>query len=418
MRKSVLFLIAVALLIISACNRGPKVKYVLEMSTPDVVCAMANNTNDTLFNQAINEAKEQWKTNPNSDFLSLFEESMARLDPEVRLAPYFEARLSDRIKNNYENASVINVLRSEIDEGIDYTCQVLETRINTFGVSARNIHIQRQGKSDRIILEVSGVKDTARMRNLLQTTAELQFWLVAKVKDAFHYLEDVNKFIATTNASIEKTPDSSMDELLVNSTDSSYIQQTEYNKNNPLFAKLYPNINPQTGEFEDACVLAYASPDDIADINEMFYKACQKYIIPSKIKFLWSAKPSIYNDMFELYAVQVSNRDGSPLLDGSVINDARQTFNNFSGNEIFMTMNSEGSREWQRITANNVGEFVAIVIDNKVFVAPRVMGEITGGRSSISGDFTTEEAKDLANLIKSGKLPIPVKIVEETIMEP
>ena len=412
----------------------------MEVSTVDVVRALGNHTKDTLFNKAIDEALRQQSVTPNTNFVSLFEEAILKFNPDVKLAPYFATQLRDKVKLTDDNATVMKVVRSEVNDAFDRTYEILRQRIDKFGVAQPNI--QKLSASERILIELPGVKEPERVRKLLQGTAELQFWLGAKVKDAFHYLEDVDKYIASTTVEDTATNEG-LDSLMANLTgsendkasadtsadvlgklvaDSSNLQkeqmQADMAKNNPLFSKLAPNVNPQTGEMPDGCVVGYASPKDRGAINEMFAKARAKNIIPSTIKFLWGAKPSRYNNLYELYAIQVTTRDGSPLLGGDVITDARQDFNSSNGNEISMTMNSDGAREWKRITGANVNEFIAIVLDNVVYSAPRVNGEIAGGRSSITGDFTLEEAKDLANILKAGKLPAPAKIVQEAVVGP
>ena len=416
MKKIALLLSVVTLLFTSSCNRGPKMEVELEVSTDEMVLALANYTQDSLFNWAIDEAKKLKMENPQSDFLSLFEESIDKLNPDVQLAPYFATQLRDHIRLTDDNDHVMSVLRSEYTDAYDRTCQILIKRLEKIGLYRPKL--EKTG-IDRIILKLSGAKEPDRIRYILQQRGELQFWLGAKNIDAFHYLEDVNKYIASINVD-DNTSNNALDSLLSVLVDSTQLQneqfQAEYEKNNPLFAKLYPNIT-QDGQFVDGCVVGFASPKDRAAIDEILANARAKYIIPSTIKFLWGAKPSRYNELYELYAIQVTTRDGSPLLDGGVISDARQYFNNTTGNEITLTMNSEGAREWKRITGSNVGEFIAIVLDNSVFSAPRICGEIDGGRSSITGDFTEEESKDIANLFKSGKLPLPVKIVKETISE-
>ncbi len=409
MKKIALLLSVVTLLFTSSCNRGPKMEIELEVSTDEMVLALANYTQDSLFNQAIDEAKKLKMEKPQSDFLSLFEESIYKLDPDVQLAPYFGTQLRDRIRLTYDNNTVMSVLRSEATDAYDRTCQILLMRLDKFG--SYRPQLEKIG-TDRIKLNLSGAKEPDRIRYILQQRGELQFWLGAKNKDAFNYLDDVNKFIA---AHPQFMP---VDTSLTNNVTTDELnEQNASAENNPLFAKLYPNINPETGELIEGCVVGFASTKDRAAIDEMLAKARQKNILPPTIKFLWGAKPSRTNDRYELYAIQVTTRDGSPLLDGGVISDARQYFNNTTGNEITITMNSEGAREWKRITGANVGEFIAIVLDDVVFSAPRICGEIEGGQSSITGDFTEEEAEDIANLFKSGKLPLPVKIVKETIFE-
>ena len=411
----------------------------MEVSTVDVVIALGNHTKDTIFNKAIDEALRQQKVTPNTNFVDLFEKAIYKINHNVQLAPYFQVQLRDKVKPNDNNDKVMSVVRGEVADAFDRTYEILRQRIDKFGVAQPNI--QKLSASERILIELPGVKEPERVRKLLQGTAELQFWLGAKVKDVYHYLEDVNKFIASTSID-DTTADKGVDSLIANITgdsattsekpaddilanlaaDSSKVKneqmEAEVAKNNPLFSKLYPNVNPQTGELSDGCVVGYASPKDRGAIDEMLAKARAKSIVPSTIKFLWGAKPSRYNNLFELYAIQVTTRDGSPLLGGDVITDARQDFNSTNGNEISMTMNSDGAREWKRITGANVGEFIAIVLDNVVYSAPRVNGEIAGGRSSITGDFSLDEAKDLANILKAGKLPAPAKIVQEAVVGP
>ncbi len=415
----------------------------MEVSTVDVVRALGNHTTDTLFNKAIDKALEKQKVTPNTNFVNLFEEAILSLNPNVKLSTYFSAQLRDKIKPGDDNDKVMDVVRKEVSDAFDRTYEILRQRIDKFGVAQPNI--QKLSASERILIELPGVKEPERVRKLLQGTAQLEFWLGAKCKDAMQYLDGVNKFIASTSAS-DTAADEAVDSLLADAgvkTDTSVTedstvaalaaaasadnkgtdadqakQQAEAAKENPLFAKLMPNINPQTGEYGDGCVVGYAQQSDRAAIDQMMESAREKGIIPSNVKFLWGAKPSRYNGLFELYAINVTTRDGSPLLGGDVITDARQDFSNVGGNEISMTMNSEGAREWKRITGANTGEFIAIVLDNVVYSAPRVNGEIAGGRSSITGDFTLDEAKDLANILKAGKLPAPAKIVQEAVVGP
>lgn len=415
----------------------------MEVSTVDVVRALGNHTTDTLFNKAIDKALEKQKVTPNTNFVNLFEEAILSLNPNVKLSTYFSAQLRDKIKPGDDNDKVMDVVRKEVSDAFDRTYEILRQRIDKFGVAQPNI--QKLSASERILIELPGVKEPERVRKLLQGTAQLEFWLGAKCKDAMQYLDGVNKFVASTSAN-DTAADEAVDSLLVDAgvktdttvTEDSTVaalaaaasadnkgtdadqakQQAEAAKENPLFAKLMPNINPQTGECGDGCVVGYAQQSDRTAIDQMMESAREKGIIPSNVKFLWGAKPSRYNGLFELYAINVTTRDGSPLLGGDVITDARQDFSNVGGNEISMTMNSEGAREWKRITGANTGEFIAIVLDNVVYSAPRVNGEIAGGRSSITGDFTLDEAKDLANILKAGKLPAPAKIVQEAVVGP
>lgn len=402
----------------------------MEVSTVDVVRALANHTTDSLFNKAINMALEKQKLTSNTDFVSLFEESIYSLDPDVKLAGYFSSQLRDKIKLSDDNNAVMSVVKQETADAFDRTYQILRQRIDKFGVAQPNI--QKLSASERILIELPGVKEPERVRKLLQGTAQLEFWLAHEAKDAMPYLDEINKYIASigsieevaeettvADTAAEESVASLLDSLTENKADDkSQMSQEEYAKANPLFAVLYPNIDPQSGQIGYGPVVGYAALKDKDAIDEMINKAREKKIIPPTVKFLWSAKPIKGSDTYTLYAINVTTRDGSPLLGGDVITDARQDFTPTGGNEISMTMNGEGARAWKKITGSNVGRAIAIVLDDVVYSAPNVNGEIPGGRSSITGDFSLEEAKDLANILKSGKLPAPANIVQEAVVGP
>ena len=402
----------------------------MEVSTVDVVRALANHTTDSLFNKAINMALEKQKLTSNTDFVSLFEESIYSLDPDVKLAGYFSSQLRDKIKLSDDNNAVMSVVKQETADAFDRTYQILRQRIDKFGVAQPNI--QKLSASERILIELPGVKEPERVRKLLQGTAQLEFWLAHEAKDAMPYLDEINKYIASigsieevaeettvADTAAEESVASLLDSLTENKADDkSQMSQEEYAKANPLFAVLYPNVDPQSGQIGYGPVVGYAALKDKDAIDEMINKAREKKIIPPTVKFLWSAKPIKGSDTYTLYAINVTTRDGSPLLGGDVITDARQDFTPTGGNEISMTMNGEGARAWKKITGSNVGRAIAIVLDDVVYSAPNVNGEIPGGRSSITGDFSLEEAKDLANILKSGKLPAPANIVQEAVVGP
>lgn len=403
----------------------------MEVSTVDVVRALANHTTDSLFNKAVDMALEKQKVSSNTDFVTLFEESIYSLDPNVRLAGYFSSQLRDQIKVTDDNNAVMSVVRKETADAFDRTYQILRQRIDKFGVAQPNI--QKLSASERILIELPGVKEPERVRKLLQGTAQLEFWLSYDAVEAMPYLEEVNRYIASIGGADEEkeemaevvddstaveTETSLLDSLTEsNDIDQAQMSQEEYAKANPLYAVLYPNVT-ENGQIGQGPVVGYAALKDKAKVDGMIAKAREKKIIPSTVKFLWAAKPIKGSDTYMLYAINVTTRDGSPLLGGDVIIDARQDFSNIGGNEISMTMNGEGARAWKKITGSNVGKCIAIVLDDVVYSAPVVNGEIAGGRSSISGDFTLDEAKDLANILKSGKLPAPAKIVQEAVVGP
>ena len=413
----------------------------LEVSTVDVVRALADNTDDSTFNKAINMALATQKKTTNRDFVSLFYDAIRQVDPNVRLASYFSNQLGGQIKLNDDNDAVIAVVKEEAASAYDRTYQILRQRIDKFGVSQPTI--QKLSASERILVELPGVKDPQRVRKLLQGTAQLEFWSTYDNKDAYPMLEKVNQYIAaiggvdamnekatpvvedTVQMVAEEQPVDAQDSLLnamsTDNDEASNADMKEFNKKSPLFNEnmLYPYADQQ-GNLAPGPVVGMARAKNRETIDKMINIAFDKKIIDRRtVKFLWAAKPREEgSDLYELYAIKISTRDGSALLDGGYITDARQDFQQSGGNEISMTMNSEGARIWKRVTGENVGNCVAIVLDNLVYSAPVVHQEIAGGHSSITGNFTLEEAKDLANILKSGKLPAPAVIVQEAVVGP
>ncbi len=410
----------------------------LEVSTVDVVRALADHTEDTLFNHAIDIALANQKRTTNRDFVSLFYDAIRGLDPNVQLASYFSGQLRDQIKLGDDNEAVIKVVREEAASAYDRTYQVLSQRIDKFGVAQPTI--QKLSASERILVELPGVKEPERVRKLLQGTAQLEFWLthdnteVAKdLIAADEYLGSINKGVVADTAAakaeteavaeVKDSTEALLDQLTADNNNQAGVDSAsreEFAKEHPLIAKLQLYVD-NNGMPLQGPIVGLAAGKDREAINEMLAKAAEKKVFDTRtVKFLWSAKPDEHfgADVYTLYAIKITTRDGSALLDGGCISDARQDFSNVGGNEISMTMNNEGAREWKRITGENVGNCIAIVLDDQVYSAPRVNGEIAGGRSSITGDFTLEEAKDLANILKSGKLPAPAVIVQEAVVGP
>ena len=408
----------------------------LEVSTVDVVRALADHTEDPLFNQAIDNALAAQKKSTNRDFVSLFYEAITSLDPNVSLASYFSGQLRDKIKLGDKNEDVIKVVKEEAAGAYDRTYQILSQRIDKFGVAQPTI--QKLSASERILVELPGVKEPERVRKLLQGTAQLEFWQTYDNTEAIGFIAAANKYLASVGtegveeevaeavAEEEAEKDSTeamLEQLAADNTAATASKAADmeaFAKENPLLSKLQLYVD-QNGQPLQGPIVGLASGKDRAEISAMLDKAAAKKVFdPRTVKFLWSAKADEHfgGDVFVLYAIKITSRDGSALLDGGCISDARQDFSTVGGNEISMTMNSEGAREWKRITGENVGNCIAIVLDDQVYSAPRVNGEIAGGRSSITGDFSLEEAKDLANILKSGKLPAPAVIVQEAVVGP
>ena len=408
----------------------------LEVSTVDVVRALADHTEDPLFNQAIDNALAAQKKSTNRDFVSLFYEAITSLDPNVSLASYFSGQLRDKIKLGDKNEDVIKVVKEEAAGAYDRTYQILSQRIDKFGVAQPTI--QKLSASERILVELPGVKEPERVRKLLQGTAQLEFWQTYDNTEAIGFIAAANKYLASVGteeveeevaeavAEEEAEKDSTeamLEQLAADNTAATASKAADmeaFAKENPLLSKLQLYVD-QNGQPLQGPIVGLASGKERAEISAMLDKAAAKKVFdPRTVKFLWSAKADEHfgGDVFVLYAIKITSRDGSALLDGGCISDARQDFSTVGGNEISMTMNSEGAREWKRITGENVGNCIAIVLDDQVYSAPRVNGEIAGGRSSITGDFSLEEAKDLANILKSGKLTAPAVIVQEAVVGP
>lgn len=423
----------------------------LEVSVVDLVRAMANNSADPTFNAAIEKALEMQK-NSQEDFVTLFGRAFASIDPNAKLASpaiFGTRELSNKI-NAFEstNQEVLAIIREEAENAIDRSFNILRTRIDKFGVSQPNI--QRLGNSGRILVELPGVKDKERVRKLLQGSAKLEFWETFENTEIYPMLEKANEVlkeiekgesaeaaadstavanIKTTTAETDTTQEKSLTDLLAGAdsskTDSAAVNNQDFEKfakENPLFAVMRPSIYQEGGNYYPGRgpVVGYVAIKDTAKVNKMLAEKRVKALFPPRIKFLWTVKPYDKEGKFvQLVAIKVTNRDGSAPLEGDVIIDARQDFGQFGKTpEINMTMNGEGAKKWKLLTKENIGKSVAIVLDDYVYSFPTVQGEISGGNSSITGNFTINEAKDLANILKAGKLPAPARIVEEAIVGP
>ncbi|RLD64189.1 MAG: protein translocase subunit SecDF [Bacteroidetes bacterium] len=423
----------------------------LEISVVDVVKEMSNNSKDTTFINAIKLAQKRMR-NSQKDFVTLFGEAFVEIDPNGKLAAIFNTvDLKERgISYNSTNEEVLSVIRKETNDAIDNSYNILRSRIDRFGVSQPNI--QRLENTGRVLVELPGIKDPERVRKLLQGTASLEFWETYDNKEVYQYLLAANnklKEIQTAEETLKKEAEASennkkdivkekKETIEVDSTkekESSLIDQIEGDslatdsssafqaeqmaKNYPLFSVLTPRTN-RKGELLSGASIGYANKKDTAKVNSYLRMKQIRSLFPRNIKFLWGVK-SIDKDenFYELIAIKITSRDGNSALSGDVVTNARAEFGQNKANaEVSMSMNGKGAKDWARITKNNIGRQIAIVLDNYVYSYPVVNQEIRGGRSSISGNFTIAEAKDLANILKSGKLPAPAKIIQEAIVGP
>mgnify|MGYP001058805941 FL=1 len=419
---------------------------VLELNVADVIRSLSNNNQDENFNKALDLAYENQVTSQ-KDFIDLFAEEYKKLDNGARLSAIFSTfELKDKITPQSSDAQVIAVLKEELKSAIDNSFNVLRTRIDRFGVVSPNI--QRLETAGRILVELPGVKEPERVRKLLQGSANLEFWETYNLPEIYQQLVAADNMLATIlksddtaavgsdttaieateevvadNAAAETTNDA--DSLLAKIGEDKPEAQAaksmeEFAKQHPLFAVL--QINQYNGQLAPGPVVGIADKKDIAKINEYLNMKQVKDILPRNLSLKWGVKAIDEKEQyFYLYAIKMTNRDGTPALGGDVVTDASADFVHQAGRseqQVSMTMNAEGAKAWARLTKENIGKAVAIVLDDMVYSAPNVQVEITGGRSQITGHFTPEEAKDLANVLKSGKMAASVHIVQEDVVGP
>ena len=408
----------------------------LEVSVIDIIRAMSNYSTDSTFNAALSRAT-QLQANSQAGFVSLFGQAFEEIDPNAKLASIFNTlELRDRINFNTSNADVIKVIETETDAAIENSFNIIRTRIDRFGVAQPNIQmLQTKG---RILVELPGVKDQNRVRDLLQGTAMLEFWETYENQEVYQYLLLANQKIKEMETpSVDETEEAvteTTEAVDTTSTENSLLSELEagtatdstgvdnlanFKKEYPLFAILNPSTD-QSGQLFPGPIVGMAHFKDTSAINKYLNIKQVKNIFPRNMTFRWTAKSSDEaGNYYRLIALKVTTRDGRAPLDGDVITDARQDFDQFgSSPEVTMYMNSEGDKTWSRMTKENIGKSIAIVLDGYVRSFPTVQGEISGGRSSITGLESIEEAKDLANILKSGKMPAPAHIIQEAIVGP
>lgn len=417
---------------------------ILEISVPDVIDVLADHKSDAAYRKALAEAKKEEETSQ-SDFISLFINAYHKAAPGHRLAEVFATQqLKGKVSTQSTDAEVENALRAEVQSAIDNSFNVVRNRIDKFGVVQPNIQ-KLEGQDGRIMVEMPGVREPERVRKLLQGSANLEFWETYNAAEVLPYLQQLDQRIANGESVADTTAaqpavaeakaetdsakapeaqpkfqlkkneaqaDAGVAEKSAKSTDKMIA---EAKKKNPLFAVFQP-----TGG-QSLSVVGYANVRDTAYIGQLLASPEAKQIIPSDVRLLWSAKPADgiqAKNIFELHALKVTTSNGRAPLEGDVIVDAKDEFDQYGRPCVSMQMNSEGARLWAQLTKANVGKAIAIVLDGVVYSAPRVDGEIDGGNSQISGNFTIEDTKDLANTLKSGRMPAPARIVQEEVVGP
>ena len=398
---------------------------ILEVSIPDVVKALANNSQDPEFVETLAAAKKV-SVSSQENFVDIFAREYARIaGADAKLSKFFAtSNLKEKINSQTSNEECISVLKTEVNNAVSNSFLVLRARIDRFGVAQPNIQ-ELAGKQGRIMVELPGIKEPERVRKLLQGSANLEFWETYKYSEIQDVLTRIDSRLALNYAdesaddaqeAVEETSAQS-DELDLTTNDevaqSTKAQIEAARKRNPLLARLQPY------GYADSWVAGIAVYSDTAEINRMLASPEAKQYIPRDLKFMWGVKPMDGTEqIFELYCIKSDNKNGQADLSGDVVVDSKADFDQHGNPVVSMAMNTEGARRWATLTKQNIGRGVAIVLDGYVYSAPRVNDEITGGRSEISGNFTVEDTQDLANVLKSGKMPAPAKIVQEDIVGP
>jgi len=425
----------------------------LEVAVPDVVRTLANNSTDPTFQKAFKQAVDKQKSG-GGDFLNLFSAAVSQIDPQAKMSsPAFFGNkdMKDLVNSKMTNPEVLEVIRTKVKASVGNAFTVIRNRIDKFGVAQPNIQ-QLEG-SGRILVELPGVKDPDRVRKLLQGAAKLEFWETYDNKDAFQYLEAANKKLkelndlkggtpapVDTSAIVNAAADTSIAAKAADTTKLTLAQKLAQKdsgkassdtskdalrakslKENPLFAVLGPNVS-QSEEgsfFRPGPVVGIAAAKDTAKVNSILAMPQIASLIPKNVRFFWGVKPfDDKGNAFEMVAIKVPN-DGKPRLTGERVTNARLQFGQLNNKpEVSMSMDGEGAGIWKRMTGENVGKSIAIVLDNYVYSYPNVQGEIPGGNSSINGNFTIKEAEDLSNILNSGKMDAPARIVEEAVVGP
>ena len=405
---------------------------ILEVSVPDVIKALADNKTDEAFNQALATAAKQ-AISSQDDVITLFVREYHRIAPDARLSELFATQqLKDKVNQKTSDAEVEKVLRSEVKAAVDNSYNVLRTRIDRFGVVQPNIQ-SLEDKMGRIMVELPGIKEPERVRKLLQGSANLEFWETYNAKDVAPYLQAAdNKLrsilsneapadsaaVDSTAAPVVAQATSTADSLaaaLKGENKAQSVDLAQIKKEHPLLAVLQVNSSGQ------GPVVAYANYKDTAEINKYLSMREIQAELPKDLRLKWGVSAYEYDpkgQTFELYAIRSTERNGRAPLEGDVVVSAKDEYDQFGKPAVSMSMNTDGSRRWAQLTKQNIGKSIAIVLDGYVYSAPNVNTEITGGNSQITGHFTPEQAKDLANVLKSGKMPAPARIVQEDIVGP
>ncbi len=404
---------------------------ILEVSVPDVVDVLADHKNDAAYKKSMEEAKKEEETSQ-SDFISLFIKYWKQNSNGRPLAAVFATQqMKGKVSTNSSDAEVERALRDEVQSAVDNSFNVVRNRIDKFGVVQPNIQ-KLEGQSGRIMVEMPGIKEPERVRKLLQGSANLEFWETYNSQEIAPLLSQLNQKYAATGGEAEEVKNDSVAAADTTATAANDLAaklakkndkvadakaKAEALKQNPLFAVFQP-------QSQGLAIVGYANARDTADVNKVIYSDIARQILPAECKLRWGAKAEDFGgentkgDIFALYALKITEPNGRAPLEGDVITNAKDEFDQMGHPSVSMQMNSDGARRWSQITKQNIGRGVAIVLDDAVYSAPRILTQIDGGNSSITGNFTIEDTKDLANTLNSGKMPAPTRIVQEEVVGP
>ena len=419
---------------------------ILEVSVPDVIAVLADHKTDAAFTKSMQEAKKEEETSQ-KDFVSLFIQSYKKNAPGHRLAEVFATQqMKGKVSTQSSDTEVEAAVRAEVQSAVDNSFLVVRNRIDKFGVVQPNIQ-KLEGQSGRIMVEMPGIREPERVRKLLQGSANLEFWETYNSQEIVPLLSQINQKYAlgadaavadttATEASVDSTATAAASEEKTEAADGKKslaeaigakkdakadknaakdAQLQKMKEQNPLFSIFQPS------QGQSLSVVGYATARDTAEVDKIIYSEIAKRILPSDVKLLWSAKAADFDkkgEIFELHALKVTEPSGRAPLEGDVITNAKDEFDQYGHPCVSMQMNSDGARRWAQLTKQNIGRAVAIVLDDAVYSAPRVTGEIAGGNSQITGNFSIEDTKDLANTLNSGKMPAPTRIVQEEVVGP
>ena len=409
---------------------------ILEVSVPDVVDVLADHKTDAAYKKSMEEAKKEEETSQD-DFISLFVKAWKKNSNGRPLAAVFATQqMKGKVSTQSSDSEVESALRAEVQSAVDNSFNVVRNRIDKFGVVQPNIQ-KLEGQSGRIMVEMPGIKEPERVRKLLQGSANLEFWETYNSQEIYPYWAQLNQKFAITGGEAEKevaadttavaadttavaaTNDLAA-KLAANKKDAAVSDEkakAEALKQNPLFAVFQPV--PQ-----GLSIVGYANARDTADVNKVIYSDIARQILPAECKLRWGAQPEDFGgentkgEIFALYALKITEPNGRAPLEGDVITNAKDEFDQMGHPSVSMQMNSDGARRWSQITKQNIGRGVAIVLDDAVYSSPRILTQIDGGNSQITGNFTIETTKDLANTLNSGKMPAPTRIVQEEVVGP